>query len=63
MSMRILQLHTGLFPDADTIVEALAGLASGDAVERIDISRPEMGEEDWDRVVEAVLASDRVITT
>lgn len=61
--MNILQLHTGLFPDGDTVAAALACLQQDQAVARIDISRPGMEEADWDGVVAALLAADLIITT
>lgn len=61
--MKILELHTGLFPDAGTIAAALHTLAGAQRIERIDVSRAEMGDEAWDRVVCAILASDLVVTT
>ncbi len=61
--MQILELHTGLFPDAETIARALRTLEGEHRIERIDVSRAEMGDEVWERAVRAILASDLVVTT
>jgi hypothetical protein len=64
--MKILELNTGLFPDAQTVSAALRQLAPAHAVESIDVSayprRQGLDEEAWDRVVAAILSSDLTIT-
>ncbi|GAB4437994.1 MAG: hypothetical protein OHK0026_03500 [Rhodocyclaceae bacterium] len=60
--MRILELHTGLFPDERTVRAALACLEPQHPVARIDLSRPLAGDEAWDAVLAAILASDRIVT-
>ena len=61
--MKILELHTGLFPDAQTVVAALRRLESAHRVDSIDLRRRDMKDEDWDRIVAAILGSDLTITT
>lgn len=60
--MKILELNTGLFPDAQTVTAALRQMVSTHRVDTMDLRRRDLGEEDWDRVVEAILASDLTIT-
>lgn len=61
--MKILQLNTGLFPDAQTVQAALRQMAETHAVEVVDLTRRGLRENDWDEVMEKILAADRVITT
>ncbi|MFN4148751.1 MAG: hypothetical protein ACK4E4_04290 [Rhodocyclaceae bacterium] len=61
--MKIVQLNTGLFPDAQTVQAALRRMAETHSVEAIDLTRRDLGENDWDEVMEKILAADRVITT
>lgn len=60
--MNILQLNTGLFPDAQTVAAALRQMAQTDRVDVIDITRRDMRESDWDTALEAILAADRIIS-
>ena len=61
--MKILELNTGLFPDAQTVVAALRRMEAAHRVESIDLRRRDMKDEAWDRVVAAILDSDLTITT
>ncbi len=61
--MKILELDTGLFPDAQTVTAALRQLDSTHVVESIDLRCREMDDEAWDRAVAAILSSDLTITT
>lgn len=61
--MKILELDTGLFPDAQTVIAALRQMASTHVVESIDLRCREMDDEAWDRAVAAILSSDLTITT
>ncbi|MFN6960866.1 MAG: hypothetical protein ACK4N6_01365 [Rhodocyclaceae bacterium] len=61
--MKILQLDTGLFPDAQTVQAALGQLAETQSVEAIDLTRRDPRGNDWDEVIKKILAADRVITT
>jgi hypothetical protein len=61
--MKIIQLDTGLFPDAQTVIAALRRMEPAHSVEHIDLRRQGVEEEAWDRVVAAILASDIAIST
>lgn len=60
--MNILQLNTGLFPDAQTVTAALETLAKTETVTAIDLTRRDMREKDWDAAIRAILAADRIIS-
>lgn len=60
--MKILELNTGLFPDAQTVAAALRQMEPAHRVESIDLRRRDMEDEDWDRVIAAILDSDLTIT-
>lgn len=61
--MNIVELHTGLFPDAPTLAAALSALRPEHRVARIDVSPIEQADEVWDRALCAILASDLVVVT
>lgn len=61
--MTIVELHTGLFPDARTVAAALAELRPRHDVARVDVSPANLGDEAWDRALGAILASDLVVVT
>lgn len=61
--MKILELNTGLFPDAQTVIAALRRMEAAHRVDSIDVRRRDLEDEAWDRVVDAILASDLTITT
>ena len=60
--MKIVAIHTGLFPDAMAVAAALTRIEPTHPVVRIDLTRPNMGEEEWDAAVAAILASDLAVT-
>ena len=60
--MKILELNTGLFPDAQTVSAALRQMEPAHRVESIDLRRRDMEDEAWDRVIAAILDSDLTIT-
>ena len=60
---KILELNTGLFPAAQTVVAALRRMEAAHRVESIDLRRRDMKDEAWKRVVAAILDSDLTITT
>jgi hypothetical protein len=60
--MNIVQLNTGLFPDAQTVAAALRQMAETHRVDVVDISRRDMRESDWDAAIQRILAADRVIS-
>jgi hypothetical protein len=61
--MKIVELRTGLFPDAQAVAAALCRLESRHGIARVDVSQPELGDEDWDRALAAILDSDLVVVT
>jgi hypothetical protein len=63
MMKRIIELKTGLFPDAETVTAALAASAVSVEVVRLDVSdlAPE-DREAWEKAVEAILAADLTVT-
>jgi hypothetical protein len=61
--MNIVQLDTGLFPDAQTVIAALRQMTSTHRVDVIDIQRRDMQESDWDGVIAALLAADLIVST
>ncbi|MCL4747210.1 MAG: hypothetical protein KJZ83_17595 [Burkholderiaceae bacterium] len=64
--MKIVELHTGLFPDAQTVVAALRQAETTHRVESIDLAaylrRQEPEAEFWDRAIASILESDLAIT-
>ncbi|KAF0165921.1 MAG: hypothetical protein FD157_1097 [Rhodocyclaceae bacterium] len=61
--MNIVQLNTGLFPDAQTVIAALRQTTSAHRVDIVDIRRQDLRESDWDGVIAALLAADLVVST
>ena len=61
--MNIVQLNTGLFPDAQTVIAALRQMAPTHRVEVVDIRRLDLQQSDWDGVIAALLAADLVVST
>lgn len=59
--MSIIMLQTDLFPDAATMEAALVP-AFGPGLLRFDLTRPDMEETDWERVLDALLSAECVIT-
>ena len=60
--MKIVQLNTGLFPDAQTVDAALRQMSRTHEVSVIDITRRDMRESDWDVAIQGILAADRIIS-
>jgi len=60
--VKILELNTGLFPDAQTVTAALRQMEPAHRVESIDLRRRDMEDEAWDRVIAAILDFDLTIT-
>ena len=60
--MNIVQLNTGLFPDAQTVIAALRQVAPTHRVDTIDLRSRDLQEGDWDRVIAAILAADLVVS-
>lgn len=60
--MKIVQLNTGLFPDAQTVIAALRRMEAAHSVESIDLRRQDVESEAWDKAVAVILAADLTIT-
>lgn len=60
--LNILQLNTGLFPDAQTVTAALRQMADAQRVSVVDLTRRDLRESDWDAALEAILSADRIIS-
>ncbi len=60
--MRLLLLHTGLFPDRETVMAAVERKEGAETAERFDIADVEADDAVWDEIVGAILRADRVIT-
>ena len=59
--MKIATLIVGLFPDADTMQRGIDCLPAACRVSRLDATRGDLEDEDWDGMLEEILAADRVI--
>lgn len=60
--MNIVQLNTGLFPDAQTVIAALRQTTATHRVDVVDIRRLDLQESDWDAAIRAILAADRIVS-
>ncbi len=59
--MDVMVLRTGIFPDQETVGQALGRLEGEHELVYVDVSSPEIGEPDWDRTLRQLLAADRII--
>jgi hypothetical protein len=59
--MDVMVLRTGIFPDRETVGQALSRLEGEHELVYVDVSSPETGEPDWDRTLRQLLAADRII--
>jgi len=57
----VLLLHSGIFPDVNTLEQAIL-LIDGYQVEREDLTAAAMSTGDWDRVLAKILKSEKVVT-
>lgn len=60
--MNIAILETGLFPDMDTVQDALSHLMPVHNVYRYELHGTQRTDEEWDQLLDEVLAADRVFT-
>lgn len=60
--MKIVQLNTGLFPDAQTVIAAMRRMEAAHRVESFDLRSQEVDSEAWDKAIAAIQASDLTIT-
>lgn len=61
MTILELVLNNEIFPDRDTVQEALRASGNTDDVLTLQVSA-DMNDADWDRVAAAILQSDKIIT-
>ncbi len=59
---RITVLRVGLFPDRETLERALAQLQGDHDIVRHELNDQVMDDTAWDRVVDDILSSAKVIT-
>jgi hypothetical protein len=59
---RVIVLRTGLFPDQDTVRTALEAMAKETPMQQIDLEHAQMDQAQWDRLLEEILAAQKVIT-
>ncbi len=59
--MEVVVLKLGIFPDADMVERALARLPRDCVQSVFEVSKPDRGEGEWDRVLDRLLAADRII--
>lgn len=60
--MNVAILETGLFPDSDTVLDALNHLEPVHYVYRYDLRKGHSSDEAWDQLVDALRTSDRIYT-
>lgn len=60
--LKMLILATRLFPDRETVRQALSEAVTSGKAETIELKPNAMEEEDWDRVVERILRAEKIIT-
>lgn len=60
--MNISILETGLFPDTQTMEEAITHLEPIHNVYRYKLDDHQRSDEEWDQLLDEIIASDRVFT-
>lgn len=60
--MNISILETGLFPDTETVEETLTHLEPIHNVYRYKLLEKQRSDEEWDQLLDEIIASDRVFT-
>ena len=60
--MNVTILSTGLYPDCETMMEAISYLEAAHYVYRCDLQEIADRDEEWDRVIAELLGADRIIT-
>ena len=58
----LLVLDSGLFPDSGTIRQALAQMEGRQRVEYRDLADPTLTPDAWDRLLQEILGSAKVVT-
>jgi hypothetical protein len=60
---RIVEVKTGLFPDADKVAAAVAATAANAEITRLDVTGLAPDDEaGWQRAAEAILDADVIVT-
>jgi len=59
--MNIAILKTGLFPDAETVEDALNHFAVSDYLFIYDMTSQDLNDADWDQALDEMMAAERVI--
>jgi hypothetical protein len=60
---RVVEMKTGLFPDAETVATAVAACAAKVEVTRLDVAGLGLDDEaGWQRVAEVILGADLIVT-
>ena len=59
--MDVVVIDAGIFPDRETLEEALSRLPAGCMRTIVEVSHPGRGEGDWDRVLDRLLTADRIV--
>lgn len=60
--MNIAILETGLFPDTETVEDAITHLVPLHNVYRYDLREAQRTDAEWDQLLDEILAADRVLT-
>lgn len=60
--LKLLILDTGLFSDRETVRHALSEALKPGETETIALKLNAMQEEDWDRVVDRILITEKIVT-
>jgi hypothetical protein len=59
--MEVVVLKAGIFPDAEMVERALLLLPADCTQAVVDVSQAQFGESEWDKVLDRLLAADRII--
>lgn len=59
--MDVVVLNAGIFPDRETVEQALSRLPAGCTRSIVEVSRQASGECDWDHVLDRLLTADRIV--
>ncbi len=61
--MKVVQLNTGLFPDAERVEAGIKTLQSANDVETLDIAALDPKDDTaWEKIATAVLGADLIVT-
>lgn len=60
--MNIAILETGLFPDQETMDDVVTHLLAQHNVYRYELHGTRRSDQDWDQLLDEILAADRILT-